>query len=316
MRRRLPCDCERVAIDPDGWGDTEANRSSLNEAIMLWREHGSRVVLLTMEAAAALHGILPEAALASPALSDSPRAVYVSSTEAHVPGIDGPIGIYCIPSSHVAGQTEIRADSIQDIDGLTMLLSEEWSGQPGVQRFLTGPVPFRLGGSPAIPPGAVGVAVRTALAAYAAIHDPLRVRRVLPGVEAAEVTPTAPRRARRRGDPRAQTYRTVRLTPDARHVVREKGPPIRCDSPAPTQRRAGRGIRLGEPMAEHDVRGHYRRILTTEARALEHGWTIYQVLAPESARPNAPQPVRALVPVRPHTRGRGPRRATDVIGPR
>ena len=155
---------------------------------------------------------------------------------------------------------------------------------------------------------------RLLLATVAALSNPLWVRRVVPSLAPESVVPTAPRRARKRGDPRAQPYEVLRLapTPDP-HVVRYREPVVGT-SPVPStqRRRVGQGIVLGAPMAEHDVRPHRRRIVTTEDRAMERDdWIVTELLP---VRPGAPAQCVVLVPVRPHVRGKGPRRDVLIRG--
>lgn len=294
MRQALPCDCPMLAIDPDEWGSTAQSRELVNTAVALWRSHGSRIVILGMDAAAELNTVPMVESLSVPALSDEPKAVFVT---VEVPPGHTALGVYCFPTADEPGLVGARIGSNMPIDAVSSLPVEERPGQRGVQVFLAPPLTMRLNSESTPPDGApTFLAIRVSLAAYAAVHDPLWVRRILPGWGVSTTVPFAPRRARKRGDPRAEPYKTVRLTPDAKHIVRRRGAPIRLDSAArpPSNRRAGRGIRLGEPIAEHDVRGHHRRLNRPKEWADERHLQWIDGFA--------------IVPVRPHTRGKGRRK--------
>jgi len=299
MRRRLACDWHKVERPPEA---TEERLAGIEEAVDLWSRGGGRIVMLDSAAMAALEEV-PIAASLGALRPLHPQ--YVASETAggfNIPDFDVD-GFYCATAGIGDGPPVFTTDAVQ-IEGVKY--------SPTIHGVCSGDSQ-NVGPSFLITAKETGDAAtdrlhRLLVATLAAVANPLWVRSVLPGWEAGEHTPSSPRRARKRGDPRAKPYQTVRLSPDARHIVRHKEP-VRCGQQPP--RRIGRGIVLGTPRvtAEHDVRKHTRRIVTTEERAMERDdWTPVELL-PESM-------VAVLVPVRPHVRGKGPRRALVVRGPK
>jgi len=299
MRRRLACDLHKV--ERPASGDIADRVAEIEEVMRFWARDAGRVALLGPDAIRALEEV--------PA-ADSLSALGPMHTYYIAPSVSGGFGIgfddgsvldgfYCITGADV-DEPLITDDPDLPITGIRYWPTIFGIHSADAQNI--GPSGLTLGN----PDGHPGVdrLHRLILASMAAIRNPMWVRSVLPGWEAGERTPSAPRRARKRGDPRAKPYKTVRLSPDARHIVRHKEP-VRCGQQPP--RRIGRGIVLGTPRvaAEHDVRKHTRRIVTTEERAMERDdWTPVELL-PESM-------VAVLVPVRPHVRGKGPRKAMMV----
>ena len=145
--------------------------------------------------------------------------------------------------------------------------------------------------------------------ALAASLNPLLLRRVVVHNENGRL----PSGARKKNQPHSTHWRVVKLAPDARHVF-VPGPPLSLfpSSPLPPSPSLGlqliKGIRLGAPpppIAEHDVRGHLRRlrrgaVVVPADELAAHGWTVVDGVT--------------YAHVSPHVRGKGPRRETLIRG--
>jgi len=301
MRRKLACDGGEVGRHH---GDDPARLAQLIE---WWKAAGSRVVLVSDDAIDVLACV--PLAESVPAAAGDTEFFYIAPS-----GSDG-FGL-CDPES----------PDEAPLDGVWVFSVPPGTDDPpgigyAVAAFRGGSVhtwgPYRAAS------GRSSLSAhleRIIAATLAALADPLWLRKVIVCTDAQQGRKS--RRARKRGDPRANPLSVLRLAPTkAPHVVRYLKPVV--ISPAgptaqPPRRRAGRGIVVGPLLAEHDVRAHVRRIVTTWGRAAEMGWDIAKVLgtdAPESESPDA-FPVLAMVPVRPHTRGKGPRRDVLVRGPK
>lgn len=309
MRRRLACDYPDAELEHMRPGQMDQAAA----AARAWIAHGSRVVMLDADAVEALASV--PLAMSLPVARRAEIAAYVSPLE--------PGGFDLTPDLDLA---------LVDIDGFWVCGEDDRTELSPV--FLLAVVahgrvrcfgPSRLDENRSYSPGREDAAAKRieqiVSATVAALSDPLWLRKVVVRSE----TPTAPRRARKRGDPRAQPFDVLRLAPTrAPHVVRYRAPVVLATAPPTGRRRVGRGIVLGAPMPEHDVRGHLRRWRTTRARADANGWHIVQVLRSVDAegRPvgapiaNPCDAVIALVPVRAHVRGTGPRRDVLLRGAR
>lgn len=309
MRRALACDYPEADIirTVDEPRKAAWMRECCAQHVRDWLAGGSRVVLLDAAALDALDSVPIEVSL--PVARRARLRVYLAPER--------------------AGGFAASAGTVGAVDGVFVDAdATEWSPTfvPSCVTGRTPPVamfgPSKLDLQRTYDASDHGQGVqrleRIIAAAVAALSDPLWLRRVVVRSE----TPTAPRRARKRGDPRAQPYDVLRLAPTpAPHVVRYREPVVVHETPGDDaqrdlsatgdrQRRIARGILLGRPLPEHDVRGHYRRIRTTAGRAIGAGWAfLHEGIRPEDLI--ADQPVIALVPVKPHTRGKGPRR--DVL---
>lgn len=296
MRRKLACDAPEetrwTKLPEDDPKEAEAN---FVEVVALWRAAGKRVVLLDAAAQERLSNVPPDVSL--PAIVQSGRARAATATPGYTP-------VFAV---YIAPERLTYIDDLAPFDGAWVLLLTRPLKLILVYGAYT-PEGFVVTTPEAIDPTSsicepylgsrTSHVARAIVAATAALLDPLWVRSVVVHSE----TPAAPHRARRRNDPRARPLEVLRLTPDAHHVVRHAAPVI-VVGPGP-RRRVGRGIVLGTPIAEHDVRGHVRRHPTTRVHAEQRGWSVL-----DDGDGNE---VVALVPVRPHVRGKGPRRTTVI----
>lgn len=150
--------------------------------------------------------------------------------------------------------------------------------------------------STALDPDIAGM-LRTAAAAMAAIADPAYLLRV-----GGTAQPGAGFDGAKKHRERSAPFRVLRLAPT-------KAPSVEIAVRAPQPRRAlfpRRGIAVGGLIAQHDVRGFFRRHITTAEHAENRGWRVVER--------HADATVTVAVPVRPHVRGKGPRKDVLIVG--
>jgi hypothetical protein len=299
VRRRLACDAYKVE-PPRRKGGREDVAACLNT----WSAGGSRVVMLDASAVRELEEV---PVLESLAGLRAHAPVYVAPLVAGGFGAPGPLPGRLVDGFYAA--CVIRDDAPADQPPSGPAYGVELGSRVAGVQYWPAMYPGTAGqGTQNIGPSGVIWAemdmprhpderrmLRLIAATMAALSDPLWLRKVVVRPE----TPHAPKRARRRGDPRAQTFDVVRLAPTSEpRVVRYREPVV--IEPTPARGRVGRGIRLGAPIPEHDVRGHCRRLPRSEEWAAARGVPWVDGFA--------------LVPVKAHVRGKGPRRETLVRG--